>query len=305
MFSNYTKAGLILLVLAIITLVVAVSMQNSAPSPLTQGMVVQNLTVPAHGSVNRSIAFANASILLVFMNIDNSTNVYLMNSTAFDGWSSYVNSNLSAARGLDYAISIANKGVFYIYQNASELVTIPYTQNSTQPTVPILYQKPNQVFPPGTYYLVFDNTNGSASKNKSIFVKLAYLQPISNSTLKGPTLSSVYSQVNQGVQLGIIFILLLMAGIVSLIYGYVRKLLNLDSEKEQANKNGDGAPVLASKKGHGSEPAKKEKNGGMPSDITKMYTEIEHKHRTARKTRKSKIGNGARGNRHGRKRRLK
>lgn len=278
MFSNYTKAGIILLAFAIVTLTVAITTQNSVPTPLAQGTSIENLTIPSHGYSNKSITVDNTSILFVFIDVANRTNIYFMNSTAFSAWSLYVNSNSSSAQGLGYALSIANRGVFYVYQNVTGLVAIPYIKNSSQTQAPLLYPKQNQVFPPGTYYVVFDNTKESASTNHTVFSRLTYLQPISNSTLKGTQFSSVYPQMNQGVQLGIIFIVLLLAGIVILLYGYVKRLLNWEPSSDTTDT--------------GREAKKKEVRGAMSSDIEHMYAAIERKH-TGKKGR------------NGRKRRLK
>ncbi len=155
----------------------------------------------------------NSSLLLLIGKISGVANFYVLNSTGFSEWSSEVLSS-NVPNGYKYAESLVGNGIFYIFRNTTTVI-IPSTDNVLNST-PVYSFNSLGIAPPGTYYAVIDNTNGSASDNYRINATVFTLPQASQS-------ANLPNFVYEEAELGIAFFILFVAGIIMTIYGVFKK----------------------------------------------------------------------------------
>jgi hypothetical protein len=228
--------GVGLLIAAVAVLIINGYFASGLASGLQNILIMKNLTINSYNFSSIAISSTNSSYLFIIAAANKPVNMYLFNGSGFFNWQHYalppiipcpINATTNTATcthipkpsGLSRAIALEGKGAFVIFKNATN-VTIPQSISST--TTP-LYASNSTLYPPGTYYLVIDNTNGSASSSTQLQAKVVYLPPINNSSITSGPLSSFGSQLTQEIGLGIVFFILLIAGIAVLIYGFLRK----------------------------------------------------------------------------------
>ncbi len=208
--------GLVLLLIGIVTVMIGGAAVSNTLSSSKLSTEVVNMTVPVHGFNFTTVQAINQSYFLALAKIAPKANFYLFNSSAFDAFQSYAHSASNSINGLNYSKSLEGKGALYIYSNATS-ATIPPV-NSTNFTKPIyIGMNETSPFAPGTYYLVVDNTNGSASSVTGVYSSILVFLPFTKSSIQG-------NSVGWGViaALGIAYVLLIV-GIALTIYGWVKK----------------------------------------------------------------------------------
>ncbi len=209
--KKFIYVGIVLIIVAFALLIVASSMLSSTIGSL---FTEKNLTVGSAAFSYLQVPLSNQSAI-VAMASHAPVNFYIFNYTGFSMWSSTVYSG-NAPSGYSTALSLEGAGLLYGYKNAVS-ATVPYT--SSIDNVTPFYQ--TNVTPlsaaNSTYYAVVDNTNGSASSAERINATILY-QSKPSSLTQGQTASAL------GVlAAGVGFFILLIAGIVLIIYGLVKK----------------------------------------------------------------------------------
>lgn len=211
--------GIILIGLGALAGFIATStFNNSMRSFADQVLKNATITSAANSFSYAPISLSNASQIYIMAGLNKSANFYLMNSSAFNAWSAEMKSGTNA-NGIGAAVSLEKDGAIFIARNSTFIDTAsPAPPNSTEE---IVYSSANALEPAGTYYTVLDNTNGSASSNNGIVTsRMIYYAPgtVSNSTLseyKGSS-STVFAS-------SISFLALVVAGIILIIYGIVKR----------------------------------------------------------------------------------
>ena len=178
-------------------------------------------------------------------------------------WSAYSKLRNSSMTGLDYAASLEGDGALVIYKNTT-IASIPFlsqlSQSGVQETKPIYSINTSKPYAQGAYYIVIDNTNGSASANGAIAANIVVPTPLSNSTI------AYFNKAQLSLlPYGTVFFVLLVAGIILIVYGYFKK-----PREPQP-------PAGAGGKTHTEHTTEK----GLPSDadINVLYRNIEKRKR--------------------------
>ncbi len=234
MIKKFVYIGLLLVLIFFIALIASSGyLFNQIKS--SSYYINKTLEVNAFNYSYFSLPIQNLSKFALILKSNNPVNFYLFNGSGFNKWNNSVASNLNKVNGLNEAKSQINNGIILINQNTT-LIQYPesspnvYQANLTK-------QKLNQ-----TYYFVIDNTNGSKSASKNISVSIIYVYLNS-------TLVPIFSRM---AIIGLITFIILIAGIVLIVFGILKK-----------NKN----------------PAQENKNEEMPEEIKKIYSDIEQKHK--------------------------
>ncbi len=212
--------GLGLIVIAIVLFLINIYLGSSVSSGFQNVLLTQNLTINGGAFSSVSINATNNSYFFVAAQLSKEANIYLFNSSAYKSWKSAVSSN-SPVHGITAAIGLEGKGAFYIFKNTIN-ASIPQglgisAQNATYAT------NSTALYPAGTYYVVIDNTNGSASYQSQVLAHVLYLPPITNSSITSGPLAGLGGQITQEIWLGLAFFIILVAGLVVTVYGYFKK----------------------------------------------------------------------------------
>jgi flagellar basal body-associated protein FliL len=203
--------GLALIVIAIVILIVT----TFTGAGLGQYLVTQNTTIASGHFFSLQLNSSSPSLFILIAATSNPVNMYLFNQSGFTAW----NARASNVSGISSAISLEGAGTFLVYKNAMN-ATIPETSYTTSP---LYSSNQSQLYSAGKYYFVIDNTNGSASAATQVLAHIAYLPPISNSSLQNGPLVGLNGQLQEDIILGIVFFVFLVAGIIVLLYGFFRK----------------------------------------------------------------------------------
>ena len=205
---------------------------------------VENITVTGGNFIPLKISSAGITGNATFYldaNISSSLNVYLFNQSGYSTWTAYLNGGVSRS-GINEARLLEGSGTLLLYNAVHGLIA--YQSLNTTPALPstIKYSSPSyqygaiNISHSGNYYLVFDNTNGSASSSRSVTAKVVYLDPTSESALASnpyvvnatDALNSRYNTALYNALDGMIIPLLvaagaLIAGIIAILYGLFAK----------------------------------------------------------------------------------
>ena len=192
----------------------------------------KNLSVASGGFAYEQLTIANGSIVFLVAKIQGPANFYVFNDTGFSTWTGEVDTG-NSPNGYLRAAALDGAGAFFTFRNVSE-VLIPSTTNLYNSTPTYEYNRTG-IVPAGTYYAVVDNTNGSRSSASRVNATVFQLP---QTGAKGGGLSSfIYGEEI----FGLTFFILLVAGIVLLIYGLIKKdssLSGVDRAKEERKKIG-------------------------------------------------------------------
>jgi hypothetical protein len=208
-------SGLLLLAVAVILFfVIGVGMPFK--DILTKSLTTTNVTISSSGFSYVPIATSNAMMIAIYMVIGGNANIYLLNESAFYEWSSNMHGN-SSANGLALVrqIAIGNKSIIISNSNSSQILLTQNTSaiNSNESIAGLSSFN-------GTAYVVIDNSNGSESRNMTLKAVVSYFKL---------TQSSLNTYKGMGMQILIatgIDIILVIAGIVLLVYGALKKSQN-------------------------------------------------------------------------------
>ncbi len=257
MDKRFAYIGIALMIIAFIILV-ANSFTTNIGSSFANVVVYSNMTIQPHSYGSASINASEASYFFVVAHTNKPVNFYFFNKSAYYAWRNATEA-FPQGNGRFTAISLENKGAFMIYSNETNM-SIP---NATNPSSKPIYAA-NQSTPygNGTYFLVVDNTNGSESSSYQINATVAYLPPINNSTISSGALSGLSGQLTEAIQVGVVFFIMLVAGIVLLAYGLIKK----------PQGQGAGTP----------QPGQKLNVRANQQDVDQMYQNVEKK-RTKKK----------------------
>jgi hypothetical protein len=212
--------GLAMLAIAMLVLILNLSNTANITSGFSNVLVAQNITVPSDGFAPLVLNASNMSYFFIIAALNKPANIYLLNASGYSAWKTRASSNRT---GLAEAILLEGRGAFAVYANAVN-VTIPPSVGLS--STPLYILNKSGFYPAGKYYFIVDNTNGSASAGSPIQEKVVYLPPLTNSSMATGAFSSLGSQIAQEVIYGVIFFVLLVAGIVMLLYGYFKKPKN-------------------------------------------------------------------------------
>ncbi|MCW6160043.1 MAG: hypothetical protein LVQ95_03085 [Candidatus Micrarchaeales archaeon] len=252
MIKKIVYVGLIFLAAALIIFLVSGSI-SSAISQNLQGLsLTQNLTIPQKSFSFVAMPLTNASTFYIAVgNFTKPLNVYLFNNSAFLSWKGSLTGN-TPANPLAAAVGLEGKGAFFIY-NSVTVATIPAYLGSANIT-PLYSTSLNKTYAAGNYYFVMDNTNGISS-SMSVNATVAYLPPLTNSSLKSGAFANIGSEFQQEVYLGVFFFIFLVVGVVVIVWGIMKK------PKSEAE-----APA------YGWKPAKKDEVN--PNYVNQLYKNV-------------------------------
>jgi len=215
--------GVIFILLSVVVLAISsFGMQNSLGQNIygMANLTFKNQTVKNSSFASISINLNDTSVLTFFAKLSNKSNVYFMNAGAFSNW---VNSSYNKSfNGIAKALALEDKGVIIIYHNVSSAVfpagIVPGNANANStPEFESSYAI-NGTLQAGRYYIIIDNTNGSASYAHSISVQYFYY-PIAAS----PSLLKGNSSLSSLLLISSISVLLFIAGFALIIAGIVMK----------------------------------------------------------------------------------
>lgn len=228
MIKKIVYIGLILLATALIVFMVSGGISSEISQNLQGLAQSQNLTIPQNSFSYVAMPLSNSSTFyLAVANFSKPINVYLLNNSAFASWKSAVSGN-TPVNSLGVAVSLEGKGAFYIY-NSVTIATIPaYLGNAN--ITPLYSASINKTYAAGNYYFVMDNTNDSSSALQ-VQSRVAYLPPVTNSSLKTGAFANIGNEFQQEVYLGVFFFIFLVLGVIILVWGVMKKPKN---EGEQA-----------------------------------------------------------------------
>jgi hypothetical protein len=146
-------------------------------------------------------------------------NVYVMDSAGFAAWKSQVTISHD---GLSYAYNLSKLGeVLAIFTNTT-VVSLPVLSNATS-TPYISNASAQSGYAAGQYYLVFDNTNGSASKSTTVQEQLVLPVYLLNGSVGTETANQFKSMLTNTAVAGLAFLILLIVGILVAVFGLIKK----------------------------------------------------------------------------------
>jgi hypothetical protein len=191
MIKKFVYIGLVMILIAVI---MGISAGYLLTNSATKQLSASNLTINPNSFADLPIQTHNSTALAIYSIADNLTNLYLLNSTTFSKWSSYMFVHRNAS-GLDYVESLGVNSSD-IFKNKSNVYTqVLQTSSSNAASVE---------------YVVIDNTPGSASSKIPVNATVTYI-PLQLSSLV------VYEiPVIIGFIVGV-------AGIIIIIYGILKR----------------------------------------------------------------------------------
>ncbi len=210
MRKKFVYIGAILVIVALIILVLSGSLV-SLNGVLTQA----NYTVSSGTFSYLSLQLQNRSAILLVGRFSAPVNFYLFNATAFSKWSAAADS-ANALPGYQSAQNLEGAGLFFDYRNVTSVI-VPYQKGAYNVT-PLYSLNVSKGFPGGTYYAVIDNTPGSPSSGSAINATILYATQGS-----GSSNSAISKFVYEEAAIGLAFFILLIAGIIMLIIGFIKK----------------------------------------------------------------------------------
>ncbi len=215
-----TYIGIIILVIAVAAIALGVFYGSSGIIKAASGLVVmKNMTV-----FNNSFAYLTFNTVgtpLIFSaRSESDVNFYLMNMTAYSLWAGANYTGMHQNRFL-VGEGLEGNGIIVVYHN---------TMNASFPASigqePMYIEGGNSTYANlanSTYYLVIDNTNGSASNSTNVNVSVVYLPNINTNNA---TTYSNYTNFEDSLnriraETEVAFVLLII-GVVVIIYSLVR-----------------------------------------------------------------------------------
>ena len=192
MIKKFVYLGIGLIILAVVLFIISGYLFSNE---ITNSVSFVNLTVRANSFSYYVANYHNTSEIAIYALADQPVNFYLMNSTAFSGWSGQVSSNKSA-NGLRYAQQLKLNATS-IFENQKTIMA------------PVLVNGSGS-YPGNSVYVVIDNTFGSSSVGMPLNASVAYF-PLRISRI-------VYYDM-----IGVAAIILFIAGIIVSLYGAFKK----------------------------------------------------------------------------------
>ena len=159
MDKRFIYAGLVLVVIAIVSIIIVFDTVSSVSQAPPSILKVVNFTVGSNSYYYSGFVANGSYIVLALISSKRPLNFYLLNSSTFGEWASYMGSNTSVAAnasGFAYAKGLVGKGAVTIFRNATN-VTMPYI--STYAISGPYYQSNSSnisigELPHGKYYVV-------------------------------------------------------------------------------------------------------------------------------------------------------
>jgi hypothetical protein len=187
--------GVGLIVLAIILFFISGYLLSNG---LGSSIKATNLTVQHGGFSTVPVSYySNTSAVAIYVISEQPTNLYLLNSTQFTIWNTYMNKNKNAS-GIKYVRTLGVNSS-YIYSNTT-LSVLPLNVKNIQ----VQNTFNNQI------YVVIDNSAGSKSTAVNVNATVSYL-PLQSSRLA----------ISTG--LGYVVIIVAITGLAFAIWGAIRK----------------------------------------------------------------------------------
>jgi len=246
-------------------------------------LTFKNQTVGNSSFDSIAINLNSTSTLIFSTKSYNRSNIYIMNTSAFLNW---VNGSYNEGfNGVAKALELKDKGIIAIYHNVlSAIFPTGMVPNATNATYVPEYESSyaiNGTLPAGSYYIVIDNTNGSASYSHALPVSLQYLHyPLTAplSLLKGNSPLSSFLLTSS------ISVLLFVMGFALIIVGIITKTKDRKMIVE-------GKLVTVHRTKASAMPSSASIGDNISDEqLDKLYKGVEAKHvrRSRRKSRKSR-----------------
>ena len=218
MRKKFIYIGLLLLAIAVVAFFVFV-IASPFSSAISKIVTTYNVSVSSDGFYYVPVSVSNSIRSIIYVALNGSTNVYLFNASTFHTWSSKIQSN-STASGLAEA-RLLGTGIGSLIEhdvNVSQILLTDNlsTSNITETTTGFSGFN-------GTAYVVIDNTRGSRSNSTAVKGAVLYF---------GLTPSNLGLYQGVGFEVlgaGIFEIALIIAGLVLIIYGALKKDPNIET----------------------------------------------------------------------------
>ena len=187
-----------------------------------------NATIKPNSTYTMAFNYSNSTGLFFLARSTDRINFYLMNSSAYGLFESSNSPSMYAE-----AVSLEGKGTLFVYRNATNS-SFPISYRSG---LEYEYTK-NQSQPPrdGIYYLVADNTNGSAASANEVSIGIVYLQNFYRNQSDAAKYQKFAGALNSERLVGETGGLAIIFGIAVVVYGFIRRRKN--STDESPVKNG-------------------------------------------------------------------
>lgn len=229
-----TYIGIIILVMALAVIAFGVIYGSGSIMKAAGDLVViKNITVLSNSSTNLSFNTTGSPLIFSVLS-EADINFYIMNSTAYSIWGS-TNYTETNPNGLLRSESLEGSGTVVIYQNSMN-VSFPTGMGQK----PIYEEYGNSTYTNitnSTYYLVIDNTNGSASSSNDVNVRVVYLPSINlNNATTYNNYNNFENSLNKIRMETIIAVILLIAGGVVVVYGVVRNRRDKNRKNNNSGK---------------------------------------------------------------------
>lgn len=194
MIKKFVYYGLALIIIAIVIALISGYLLNNKVS---RSISSTNITVGSGGFADVAIPGGNYTALAIYAMVSNNTNIYVLNGSAFSGWSNRLSLNESAG-GLS-VVQALGVNSSYVFKDKRTV----YTQLFTQPG-----NGPNSSM--SGVYVVIDNTPGSNSTKVPVSGAVTYI-PLQLSSLMVYEVPVIMSLIIGAV------------GIILIIYGLVKR----------------------------------------------------------------------------------
>ncbi len=187
--------------IGVVSLILGIIILFSVPGSLVKFTYNnQTASLSPHSTHFVQFVMPDNGILFMYYNSTNSTNIVLMNESAY----SMLSSSVASGSLLQQAESLEGKGVMDIAANTTALL---YPSQGSSPKS-VIYQSPNiTITPAGTYYLAIQNNEGYA------------VQAMANMMLS----SDITQAALPFAIFGISVLVLVVGGIIVALWGIIRK----------------------------------------------------------------------------------
>ncbi len=223
MRKKFVYAGIVLILAAIAILLLGAGL---VPQPSSFTLLLFNVT-PGN-FVSMPINITPLSTIVLRSLSSSPINLYVMNGSAFLAWGALMRQN---GNGLEDANSLSGSGALFIQPNNTS-ISIPSFSYSTNYTGGSPGSAPS--YGAGRYYVVLDNTNGSASSNSIVRTEVVIPDYLMNGTSEG--LAQLNSFSSEAEEMGFVMVVVGVIGIIVLFYGIISKAKNLNTVSLEKNR---------------------------------------------------------------------
>ncbi|MGC8648727.1 MAG: hypothetical protein ACP5UN_00700 [Candidatus Micrarchaeia archaeon] len=286
MIKNIVYVGIIIIILSFLFLFFASSTITSTNLNSTISSLIseKNYTINSNSFASYKINLNTTASIAALVSSNANINLYLMSSNAFLAWKNTLSNASNNASGINIASKFEGDGVYYIFKDINS-ASIPVGLIKNITAIPIYSS--NSLLTNGTYYLVVDNTRGSASSNQIVNTTILYIPPLTNQTLNSPQFSQIKNMINESILLGSIFFITFIIGVAVLIYGLIKKPQNVVVESKGVVSKISLADV--NKLYEGIEDKTNKGGKGRKSNINKKIKKVNYQNKRNARNNKNRI----------------